>query len=182
MVLRPDFAAQRDRSRIYEIAVGAWLQAERGYFILPSYDYSGLANDKAPRLECGRDKLVLPDLLAFHPARQPTWFEVKLKARADLYRKTNTLETGMATRHLQDYRRVKTLTRMQVWVFFVHELEEMVVTSEIDELPVSHSYTGTRMDRGGTTFFDFNKLKLLMPLQELQRYCPPTETRHRAGF
>lgn len=87
------FQIQRERSKAYEIAVSRWLQAQRRYFVLPSYDYSGLADNKAPRLVRNTEWLVLPDLLGWNE-QIGAWFEVKLKERADLYRKTNTLGDG----------------------------------------------------------------------------------------
>lgn len=163
------FQIQRERSKAYEIAVSRWLQAQRRYFVLPSYDYSGLADNKAPRPVRNTEWLVLPDLLGWNE-QIGAWFEVKLKERADLYRKTNTLVTGIATRHLVDYRRVKQLTHMDVWLVFIHENERVVKVSEIDNLPINHVCEGQLMDRGGTTFFSFDKLKQVMPLAYLQNF------------
>lgn len=170
MASQRNFRDQRERSKVYEIAMSGWLQSEQGYYILPSYDYSGLANDKAPRLVCGKEWLVLPDLQAYHWQHKPKWFEVKVKEQAIVYRKTGDLETGIATRHLRDYRRVKALTKTDVWLTFVHEKEGVVRRQEIDDLPFTHVYDGDLMDKGGTTFFDFNRLPLLMTLAELNKF------------
>lgn len=151
--------------------MAAFLQG-RGYYTLATYDYSGKADDKAPRLIAVSRGLVVPDVLAFHSAKPAAWFEVKLKARADLYRKTNTLETGFATRHLNAYRAVKALTGMNVWLVFIHEREDVVKACEIGSLPVSHVYSGDLMDRGGTTFFAFNQLTTITSATHLKTLIP----------
>lgn len=59
---------------------------------------------------------------------------------------------------------------MDVWLVFIHENERVVKVSEIDNLPINHVYEGQLMDRGGTTFFSFDKLKQVMPLAYLQNF------------
>ena len=108
-----------------------------------------------------------------HDAKPGAWFEVKVKASADLYRKTNTLETGFATRHLNAYRDVRTLTGLNVWIVFIHEREDDVRVCEIGNLPVSHVYGGDLMDRGGTTFLVFDKLQSIAKASQLQSFIPP---------
>lgn len=165
-----DFAFQRERSKVFEVAFSNWLRRTRGYFVLPTYDFSGSNGDKAPRLMGAHEHLVIPDLLATHPDKGNSWYEVKLKENADLYRKTNTLVTGCALRHYRDYQRVKALTKAPVYLVFIHEKENTVVTGEIDTLPYSHTYDGDKMDRGGTIFFSFERLKRVMTMGELSRY------------
>jgi hypothetical protein len=162
------FAEKLERSRIYEVAFASWLQS-RGWYTLAAYDYSGKADDKAPRLMCGNTGLVTPDIFAVQLDKR-AWFEVKLKSNADLYRKTNTLVTGLPLRHWQHYHDVKALTDMPVWIVFIHEAEETVVTAEIDDIATSHTYTGSSMDRGGTIFFIFEKLRPVTTLHDLRNY------------
>ncbi len=169
MSARDDFQRQRERGGVYEAAFANWLQAERGYHILPAYDYSGLANNHAPRLTRGSDKLVMPDVLAFK-AGAGLWFDPKLKTRADLYRKTDTWETGTPLRNYRDYERVAALTGLDVWLVFIHEREQIVKVSKVGSLPFSHIDTTERMDRGGTIFFKFEQLAPLMTLGELNKY------------
>jgi hypothetical protein len=169
--MRTDFEAQRARSREFEAAMTVFLQA-RGYYTLATYDYSGKADDKAPRLLAVKRGLVIPDVLSFHKDKPGAWFEIKVKANADLYRKTGELVTGLATRHLNAYREVKMLTGMDVWLVFIHEREDVVKACEIDALPLSHQYTGDLMDRGGTTFFQFNKLRPILTTTKLRAMIP----------
>ena len=77
-----DFDMQRGRSKGIEEAVARWCM-RRGGKVLPVYDYSGLADDKAPKLQALPASLsrVLPDLLVFR-GRHRFWVEIKLKTRA----------------------------------------------------------------------------------------------------
>lgn len=167
-----NFEFQRARSRAYEAAMTSFLQG-RGYYTLATYDYSGKADDKAPRLLAVNRGLVVPDVLAFHGEKAGAWFEVKLKRRAVVYHKTNTLETGFATRLLNAYREVKGLTGLNVWLVFIHEREDVVKTCEIGRLPISHVYAGDLMDRGGTTFLKFDELKPIATMSQLKALIPP---------
>ncbi len=163
------FKQQRARGLVYEIAFSKWLQAKRNWYVLPTYDFNGFAQDKAPRLVSGGQKLVVPDILAFRQGKG-AWFEIKLKERADLYRATNTRETGLPYRHYKDYTRIAQLTGLPVWVIFIHEKEQVVKTGEIAKLPISHVYDGDKMDRGGTIFFKFDALLTIMTFQSLNDY------------
>jgi len=153
-----DFRVQRERSLVYEKAFALYLQ-RRGYYILPTYDYTGLKDDKAPRLKGENQSLVVPDLLAAKNGLF-SWFEIKLKQQADLYRKTNVLETGLALRHWKHYQEVKRLTGTLVNIIFIHEKEQEIRCGELSILEKyhSHTYKGDRMDRGGTIFFAYERL------------------------
>ena len=73
---RRSFAVAREIAKRYEIAVGDWLK-RRGWYVLPAYDYSGLADAKAPKFEAPPQKLalVLPDLLVASSGKSK-WAEV----------------------------------------------------------------------------------------------------------
>ncbi len=158
------FAAQRKRSKVYEIAFSQWLQ-QRGYYILPAYDYSGWQDAKAPKLQCGTAGLVMPDLLACKDGKMQ-WFEVKLKDRADLHRKSGALCTGFAYRHYCDYLEVAYITGIPIWMVFIHEQENVVLTCEIGDCftKLNHIYVGDKMDKcGGTIFLRYHELTYVMP-------------------
>lgn len=163
------FSEQRARSKVYEIAFSNWLQT-RDWWILPTYDFSGSNDDKAPRLSLGNRKLVIPDLLAFRAAQSKAWFEIKVKAHADYNRKHACLVTGFAMRHLMHYREVKQLTGVPVYIVFIHEKEAVIKCCEIDTMPVSHEWTGGGMDRGGTVFLKFNALTTVAPIAVLDTH------------
>ena len=151
-----------------EIWVAAWLM-RRGWRILPTYDFSGKDDDKAPRLAAVRpaDSLVIPDLLS---ARGGTsrWVEVKRKTRADLYRKTGVLETGISRRLWTHYHKTQQATGIEVWIAFVHDVEGEVRVRSIDDLNAlpPREYLGTKMGRDGMVFFPWEQLLLLTTVEE----------------
>lgn len=177
MMAANDFEIKLASSRVYEIAVSRWLQAAKAYHILPTYDYSGLGSGKAPRLLCEQHGLVIPDLLGAKDGGVQ-WFEVKLKAKAVVHRKTWTLVTGMSLRHFQHYQQVRQLTGAHVWVLFIHDEENVVRYGEIGthldpahpNTRWSHTWEKDTMDRGGTIFFRFNDLPVVMPKTELDKF------------
>lgn len=154
---KEEFQALLERSNVYEVAFSQWLQNERGYFILPAYAYNA---DEAPSLICGTRKLVTPDLFGVS-ASIIAWFEVKVKESADFHRKSNRLVTGLPLRHWNDYVEIKKLMGCPVWIVFIHETENVVVTGEIGNMPHAHTWQGDDMDRGGTIYFVFKQLKTL---------------------
>jgi len=123
------------RARVIEIAVATWLM-ERGCLILPVYDYSGLGENKAPKLQAfsATDSLVTPDLLVARSGLL-SWCEVKWKSGVIHYRKTNERETGIDLRLWHQYQKVKAVTGAKVFLLFAHSNpEDSVITC--DELAV----------------------------------------------
>lgn len=151
-----------------EVWVAAWLM-RRGWRILPAYDYSGRDDDKAPRLVAvqAADSLIVPDLLSARDGKT-RWVEVKRKSRADLYRKTGVLETGISRRLWAHYRRTQEVTGIEVWVVFVHDAEGEVRGQSIDELAAlpPREYLGTKMGRDGMVFFPWERLVRLTAVEE----------------
>lgn len=105
---RPEFKLGRTGEQM----VAAWLQ-ERGWYVIPSYDYSGSERDKAPKLRGVTDGFPVPDL---DVARSGTrrWVEVKTKTKATEYRKTGSLDHGIE--HYDDYVRVAAETGTEAWL------------------------------------------------------------------
>lgn len=163
------FEKQRERGKVYELAFATWLQLQRDYYVLPTYDYSGLANNKPPKLISKVKGLVIPDLLAYKEG-DGAWFEIKLKTEAVLHRKTQTIVTGLPYRHWLDYQQVHTVTGLPIWIVFIHENEQIVKTCDINKAPISHIFEGDKMDRGGTIFFAFEKLITLISLPRLDKF------------
>lgn len=98
--------------RTGELMVAGWLQ-ERGWYVIPSYDYSGSDRDKAPKLRGQADGFPVPDL---DVARAGTrrWVEVKTKTAADFTYKTGEYEHGIE--HYDDYVRVAAETGTEAWL------------------------------------------------------------------
>ena len=130
----------------------AELLKERGWYVIPSYDYSG-DDDKAPRMQGSLACYVLPDL---DVAKDGTryWAEVKAKASATWTRKTQRYEHGIPRRHYLHYREVEEITGCRVFLFVYEEDTGAILVGALDELAEEkREYTGGKMSYGGMVFF-----------------------------
>ena len=154
------------RGRAAELAISRWLQ-QRGWRVLPAYDYAGQGERKAPKLEAipATASLVVPDLVAVR-AGNARWCEVKWKQRADFTRITGRLETGIAARLWEHYRNVRVVSGLEVHLLFVHADEDEVRGAELayldggrcnhgphQDTPIKRVYHGGKMGRSGMVFF-----------------------------
>jgi hypothetical protein len=98
--------------RAGELLVSAWLQG-RGWFVIPSYDYSGIGRDKAPKMRGIRNSFPVPDLDACRSGDR-RWVEVKTKTSAAMYHKTGQYQHGIE--HYVDYVRVQQETGNKAWL------------------------------------------------------------------
>lgn len=115
-----------------------WLQ-ERGWFVIPSYDYSGADGDKAPRLQGLKEGFAVPDLdVARDGCRR--WVEVKSKGRANEWRKAepwgrpNVPEHGIDYRNYEHYLEVKRQTGDEVWIAIYEEDTGILLAAEVEAL------------------------------------------------
>lgn len=112
---RPEFLLGRGVEQI----VARWLM-ERGWYVIPSYDYAGEDGNKAPRLESLSDRFPVPDLDICSGPRSRfssgvrRWVEVKAKEAASFTYKTGKYEHGIE--HYDDYMRVAELTGTEAWL------------------------------------------------------------------
>lgn len=111
---RPEFHERPEfkRGRAGELKVSAWLQ-ERGWFVIPSYDYSGDDRNKAPKLQGASEGFPVPDLDVCKSGDR-RWVEVKTKTAADFTYKTGQWEHGIE--HYDDYVRVAAETGTEAWL------------------------------------------------------------------
>lgn len=105
---RPEFL----RGRAGEHLVVAWLQ-ERGWYVIPSYDYSGNERNKAPKLQGISEGFPVPDLDVARSGNR-RWVEVKTKEEPTYTHKTGQLEHGIE--HYDDYLRVAAETGTEAWL------------------------------------------------------------------
>lgn len=105
---RPEFV----RGRNGEQRVAAWLQ-ERGWYVIPSYDFSGEDGDKAPKMQGLRERIVIPDLDVSRGGVR-RWVEVKTKEKPDFTYTTQTWDHGIE--HYDDYLRVQEETGSEAWL------------------------------------------------------------------
>lgn len=144
----------------------AGLLKQKGWFVIPSYDYSGEDGDKAPKLEGLREGFPVPDLdIAKDGTRR--WAEVKTKASAIYTRITKRLEHGIPLRHYRSYQKVQKVTGCEVWLFVCEEDTGEVLCAKLDYLQChARIYDGSKMSRGGMAFFPrdaFQVFKAEMP-------------------
>ena len=87
----------------------------RGWFVVPSYDYTGAEEEKAPRLQGLAEEFVIPDLdVCRNGVRK--WIEVKTKGKPSPTRMTQRQEHGIAKRHWNSYWRVQEISGTEVWL------------------------------------------------------------------
>ena len=174
------FEEKVTEARTYERALSDWYQRKFGAHVLPTYDYSGLQENKAPKLICQNSGLVIPDLLVCGNGRT-TWVECKWKTHADLHRKTGHLVTGVNARHFSHYQQVKTISGRCVYLMFLHVKEQEVRGAELDSLmeTIHHTYDGDKMGYSGMVFWNWNDLKKWCNLEEL--LSPPASLANDAG-
>ena len=169
-----EFRENVAKGRVIERALARWLMS-RGARILPVYDYSGLGENKAPKLEAfsATDSLVTPDLLVARKGRMQ-WCEVKWKESAFLFRKTNERETGINLRLWSQYLRVKQVTGCQVFLVFAHKRRISSRATRSDRFPM---LTRQAMYRGDAYAPMINwPLRLLRPLAPYSDVVPATES------
>jgi len=154
------FREQLDAARTWEMCAAAWARS-RGWYVLPTYDFSGAGDNKAPKLmapERMKD-LVLPDLQCFKDG-EPRWLEIKWKARADWNRKRGYYVTGINKRLWDHYNAVEMQTNACVVIMFIHDREAEVRADTIANLRtyVSHTYDGAKMGRSGMVFWEYQRI------------------------
>jgi len=132
MSCNADFAEKRAIGRQGERVVEGWLQA-RGWWVIPSYDWSGENGDKAPRMYSNSGRIVLPDLDTCKDGMR-RWVEVKAYDHSPWNRKHKCNTHGIKRRHYFDYGRVHEQTGSEVWLAVIEQAME--------------AYDGDRVDTG----------------------------------
>lgn len=130
---RPEFL----RGRAAELRVSRWLQ-ERGWYVIPSYDYSGADGDKAPRLQGIKRGHAVPDLDVASGGKRK-WVEVKSKDHANprhdaYWGRCEVPEHGVDHGNYLDYLEVKRITGDDVWIAIYEEDTAILLMAEIDTL------------------------------------------------
>lgn len=129
----------------------------KGAYIIPSYDYCGENNDKAPRMFNQKEFFVLPDL-DVSIKNQRIWVEVKTYHSPDFTRITGRYEHGIKLRHFNNYKKVQEITGAKVLLFIFEEISDMIIYNYLDELEKhKRIYSGDKMGKGGMIFFPRDK-------------------------
>lgn len=131
----------------------ARLLKQQDWYIIPSYDYSGAEDNKAPRLQ-GLDKeYIIPDLDISQKGCR-LWAEIKTKASPSYTRITKRLEHGIPLRHRNHYLKIQEITGCDVWLYIVEEDTGTVLRAALNELiKCERIYSGDLMSYGGMAFF-----------------------------
>lgn len=155
-----DFRSKLDAARVWEKKLARWVR-RRGWYVVPTYDFSGKGEDKAPKLlaPLGKESLVLPDLQCFRAGEQQ-WLECKYKSEAIVYRKGGYRTTGISRRLRDHYEQVQQATGASVVIAFLHEKEREVRGAALVDLAqhFSHEYAGAKMGRSGMVFWKYDEL------------------------
>ena len=169
MIAQP-FQTNLIAAEVWEKAFANFLVQERGWIVLPTCAmHDGYQH--APKFNGADRDLIVPDHLA---ARDGTmrWFEVKHKSHADWHRLSGKHVTGLPLRCWDDYARVQDVTGIEVVIVFIHAEEGVVCGGTLKELTahISHRYTASLMDAGGTLFFKFDSLPRWINTARLEKY------------
>ena len=129
--------------------------------MIPSYDYSGEEESKAPMLQGRRENHILPDLDCANSVHR-RWVEVKAKTVATTHRITGRVEHGIQLRHFKSYKRVQEITGSTVWLAIAEADTGAILVGELDRLHENaRVYDGPKMGRGGMIFFLRSDFKVL---------------------
>jgi hypothetical protein len=158
-----------------ELLVAAWCR-DRGYYVIPSYDYSGPDGARAPMAQGSKDAIILPDL-QIAAAGRSKWAEVKAKGSANYTITTGRYEHGIGYRKWGAYRRIQRQTGCFVYLFVVELDRQMVLAESLDVLGPGRVYRGPKMDLGGMIFWPRQKFRMRQLLQAL-----PGLFRHKGGL
>lgn len=132
------------RGRTAERLVATIIQ-EDGGLVIPSYDYSGSDNNKAPRLQGLDNSYVLPDLdISYYSVfnYERTWVEVKAKRTIMYFRNLKREEHGISFLHWKDYLEVQRITKTPVVLFIYEEPTQLILYEYINELEKTDSRRG----------------------------------------
>ena len=153
------------RGRVAEQIVADFLRG-RGWYVIPSYDYSGADGDKAPKIQGLHDGIVIPDL-DIAKAGSRKWAEVKAKGHADFTLKTKTYDHGIGYRNWCHYKRAQEETGCYVWLFIIEEDTQILLAESLDVLGEGRRYEGAKMDRGGMVFWPRDLFRCRLTLNSL---------------
>lgn len=129
-----DFESKLAMSREAEMSVSAWLQ-NRGWSIIPSYDYSGADGDKAPKLRGRPGNFPVPDLDASRDGRR-LWVEVKCYTRPVLNRRFGCYVHGIPKRLYDSYAEVERITGSPVYLAVEEVQGARLLIARLSELKV----------------------------------------------
>lgn len=109
---------------------------------------------------------LYPDLLVERNGRA-RWIDAKFKTHADLYRRTQTLVTGIPMRHWLYYKEIALKTATPVAIAFLHQQENEIRSAYLTDLERCISHQSDKMSRHGMIFFVYNQIPVVGRFEEL---------------
>jgi len=174
------FEQQYTYGMVAESAIAKWL-LNKGWCVQPVYEIE-IHSGKGPRLFTQDGEFVLPDMLTIKDSNI-YWVEAKHKTHFTWYRQTNTWQTGVDLHHFKHYCRVAEITKIPVFLLFLHRehipSQEDLINKCPAECPVG--LFGKRLDylinevdheslkhgSTGMVYWDYKTLSLIAPLEDL---------------
>ncbi len=180
------FAANLRVGQMGESLIANWFKSI-GYHVLPAYEKE-IDTGKGPRFfTASRKQLVAPDMIVIHPGTDIQsvnffWVEAKNKSAFTYNRNLQRLETGIDTRHFDDYCKVADETYLDVLLLFIQrgggaidnpggETPAGLFGGEIKRLRkcVSHQWppAGQQSDKPAMTYWEIGALERYASLEEV---------------
>jgi hypothetical protein len=123
---------------------------ERGWHVIPSYDYAG-EDEHPPRMEGPQAATyILPDLDVCKSGDR-RWAEVKTKTAPSMGRISGELEHGIPLRHFAHYQAVQRESGSPVYLFIFEEASRKLIYCKFDELGAGRVSNGAGM--GGMIYW-----------------------------
>jgi hypothetical protein len=183
--MRVPFRQLLEVGQIGESVIARWLR-QRGNFVLPVYET--MAEFKGPRLftptSYQQTELIAPDMLVFRPHQeQPLWIEAKHKDTFTWHRKSRNWQTGIDQKYWLDYLQIQASISWDIWLLFLHRGGQDKDTGEQSpsglfgeklttlKSKIHHTCPPCEMGSGGMVFWNYQDLKQLATMSELQNSC-----------
>lgn len=115
-----------------EVKIRQWLES-RGFFTVPSYEFTGKNGDKAPRACRLAEGLVLPDIDCYRDGER-FWVECKHYYQAAFNRSLQIQVHGIKRRHYQDYLEIQSQSGSEVWLFVLESKTGDVICQSLSKL------------------------------------------------
>jgi len=142
-----EFVSNLDSGQDWEKYLFSWLRT-KGCYTITTHQYGLL--DEAPYIHCpDGTKLPQPDGMISYKS-ELSFIEVKHKTEY-LVRDYPILKTGLDLISFRNMQRIKDITGIPVWLYFIHtggeEENRFILAQEIDELPApERSFTDSTSD------------------------------------
>lgn len=133
----------------------------RGVSILPLYQFKN--HDQTPFLLTREEKLTMPDLTCW---KNGDAYFVECKRKNKWVHFNGQMETGLNLKHFKEYEKIKALTNLDVWLFFLHEHDHPgIYFEEIHAIkPLARVWDGTVKGKR------IEKPLILFPRDALKRF------------